>query len=242
MTTTTLPHPEPAPPVARTAPPVRTAGRDMVAMAASVFQFGLAIGATIATSNVDPVGGLAAGAFLGAGASQLAAIGLIHGGAGIVVAAATALLINLRFVLYSDGLARWFADEPRWRRFALAFPLSDPVYVVCHRRFGEHTDRDWRRRYYLAAATGLVGSFTAGQLVGYVVGDAVPPAVGLELATPLVFAGLLGMMAQSRRALLGAATAAAVVPITAPHLGGLAITVAVVAALTVGTLADTDEP
>ena len=121
--TATVPAALAVPPIAPALPSAtRLAIKDTLPLAAAVLPFGLAIGATIADSELWAPGALAGALLLMAGASQLAVVGLLNSGAGIVVAVGTALLINARFVLYSAGLARWFRDEPLWRRLLLALP------------------------------------------------------------------------------------------------------------------------
>ena len=214
--------------------PLTTGGTDVLPFALSVFQFGLAIGATIAASDVDPWGALAGAALLSAGSAQLAAIDLLGGGANVLVAVGTAVLINARFVLYGAGFAQWFADEPRWRRYVMVFPIVDQSFVLCERRFDDHADLRWRRRYYLAVVAGLFGAFLLGQVVGFVAGDLVPASAGLALAGPFVFAGLLAGAAVGRPAITSAITAGAVIALAGPALGGAGLVVAAAVGLFAG--------
>ena len=71
----------------------RLAIGDTLPLAAAVLPFGLAIGATIADSELWAPGALAGAVLLMAGASQLAVVGLLDSGAGIAVAVGTALLL-----------------------------------------------------------------------------------------------------------------------------------------------------
>lgn len=214
--------------------PVPCAGRDVLPFAFSVFQFALAIGATIAAADVDPLGALAGSALLTAGSAQLAGIELLDGGATVLVATGSAVLINARFVLYGAGFARWFADEPRWRRYLLVFPIVDQSFILCERRFADHTGPRWRRQYYLVVVAGLFGAFLAGQVVGFLAGDLVPPEAGLRLAGPFVFAGLLALTAGGPGATASVVGAAAVIAVGAPVLGDGALLVAALVGLIAG--------
>lgn len=211
----------------------RIARGDVLPLAASVFQFGVAIGATIAASDVDPVAALAGAATLSAGTSQLAGLELIDAGTGIGVATATALLINIRFALYGAGFARWFAAAPRWRRYTMVYPIVDQSYLLCERRFDDHDDLQWRTKYYLTVCTWLFVSFSSGQVIGFLVGDRIPPAASLHVVAPIVFAGLLANAASNRAAVIAAAGAGAAMVLTASIPGGLGLPVAT----TVGMLA-----
>ena len=65
-----------------------------------------------------------------AGAAQLAAVQLIAGGGSAVVVILTALIINLRFVMYSASLAPHFRRlSARWKAL-LAYLLTNQAYAV----------------------------------------------------------------------------------------------------------------
>lgn len=81
-----------------------TAIRDVAPLALALIPFSLAIGATIASSEVPAAPALAGSLLLMAGAAQLAAIELVDAEAGYVVAVGTALMINARLILYSAAM------------------------------------------------------------------------------------------------------------------------------------------
>jgi predicted branched-subunit amino acid permease len=213
----------------------RLARRDVLPLAISVFQFAVAIGATIAASDVDPLAALAGTATLSAGASQLAGIDLIDAGLGVGAATMTMLLINVRFVLYGAGFARWFAAAPRWQRYTMVFPIVDQSFVLCETRFAEHTQLSWRRTYYLVVVALLFVSFAAGQIVGYLAGDLIPDQAGLELAGPIVFTGLLALAIANRSTLLAAIAAGGAMFLGASVPGGLGLPIAAATGLAIGS-------
>jgi predicted branched-subunit amino acid permease len=221
--------------VASVEPAGSLARRDVFPLAISVFQFAVAIGATIAASDVDPVAGLAGSATLSAGSSQLAGIDLIDAGVGVGLATMTAVLINVRFVLYGAGFARWFAAAPRWQRYAMVFPIVDQTFVLCEARFTDETQLTWRRRYYLVVVSALFVSFATGQLAGYFVGDMIPDRAGLELAGPIVFAGLLALAISSRAALLAAIASGGTMYLATAAPNGLGLAIAAAVGLTIGS-------
>ncbi|NNE12290.1 MAG: AzlC family ABC transporter permease [Ilumatobacter sp.] len=214
----------------------RVARSDATPFAISVFQFGVALGALIAAADVDPVAGLAGAATLSAGASQLAGIELLDAGLGVASAVMTALMINARFVLYGAGFARWFADAPRWQRYLMVFPIVDQTFLMCERRFADHHDLDWRRRYYLAIVGWLFTGFFCGQVIGFVIGDVVPAGAALHLAGPIVFAGLLATTLTRSDVTVAAAVAGAAMVVTGSLPAGLGIPVAAVLGVTAGAI------
>ena len=220
--------------------PIRVALADAPPLVAGLVPFAMAVGTASAAagfSSVETVGGAL---LLLAGAAQLATIELLGADAGVLIAVGTALLINVRFVLYGAALSRWFEDMPRWQQLLLAIPVVDQTFIMCERRFTAGTDSRWRRSYYLTLTAALVCSFVACELIGYQVGSTVPGWVGLQLAAPLVFAGMLGVTVSERAQLATAMVAGVLVLAAEPLSSGAALPVAAVAGIVVGSLISTD--
>lgn len=170
----------------------RAGARDILPLLAAVTPFAVVIGVTIAGADVDPVAGWAASLLLCAGTAQLTAVQLLDHGATPLAVIATVVVVNSRFALYSAGLARWFADEPLWRRLVLAFPLVDQLFVLVSTRFASrpHAAHE-RRAYYTAAAAVLVTGWVATQALAVRFAASIPDVGVLRLAPALVFVGLL---------------------------------------------------
>ena len=181
-----------------TAPPalVRAAVRDglvaMAPLALGVAPFGLVVGATAAEEGLSTLQavGLSVGVF--AGASQLAAIDLLGAGAPLLVVIATALVINMRMVMYSASLAPHVRELPRRRRLAMSYLLVDQAYALSVLRWERH-DEPVRVRFafYLAVALPLWTIWQTTTLVGAVVGSRVPDGVPLSFTVTLVFLAVL---------------------------------------------------
>ena len=241
--TATVPAALAVPPIAPALPSAtRLAIKDTLPLAAAVLPFGLAIGATIADSELWAPGALAGALLLMAGASQLAVVGLLNSGAGIVVAVGTALLINARFVLYSAGLARWFRDEPLWRRLLLALPLVDQSFLLGQHRFEDGDTAAagprWRRTYYLTVSGLLLAVFVPGQLVGFAVGSSLPEGAGLSMAAPLAFGGMLAMACKTLPAVVAAVSGALAVVVVAGLPSGLSLPVAALIGVAAGSFVE----
>lgn len=184
--------------------PVRRGLADATPIVLGYLPFGLVLGATIARSPVPDAVGWASSPLMFAGASQLAAIELIGAQAGAVVVVATALVINLRHVMYSGGIAPWFRDAPRLFQATAPFLLADPVYTMSALRFPELPDGSARRRYYLTLGLVLFAAWTAMTAGGILVGAALPDGLGLDLAVPLTFLALLVPAVDDRPTVLAA--------------------------------------
>ena len=72
-----------------------------------------------------------------AGSAQLAVLPLMSSGAPLWVVWATALCVNLRFMIFSAQWRPYFGGYPFWQRVRLAYFTADLNYVLFMRRFPE---------------------------------------------------------------------------------------------------------
>ncbi len=221
-----------------TTSPARRAVADATPIVIGYLPFGLIMGTAIARSPINDVVGWASSPLMFAGASQLAAIELIDSGAAALVVVATALVINLRHVMYSGGLAPWFRDAPRSFQYAAPYLLADPVYTMSVLRFPDFPDSAARRRYYLAFGLFLFTGWLTMTAGGILVGGALPDGLGLDLAVPLTFIALMVPAIEDRPTLVAALVGglAAVVADGLPLQLGLLV--GALAGITAGVLAD----
>jgi predicted branched-subunit amino acid permease len=212
-------------------------------MVIGVLPLGLAIGVAISSSTMPALAGWAAGPLIFGGAAQLMAIQLLDAGAAPAVVIVSALLVNSRIVMYSAAIAPWFRTATLRQRLLVAAPLIDPLYLTCAARY-ERGDLDQRGRlaYYTGAAVLLLAAWMAIQALAIAIGDSIPDAAGLHVAAPLAFAGMLAKTSVARPA-IAAAAAAGLVAVTAagmPYQSG--ITLAVIAGIVAGCIAEQRPP
>lgn len=184
--------------------PVRQGLLDAGPLIAGYLPFALILGATIAASPVPDLAGWASSPLMFAGAAQLATIDLLGQGVPSVVIVATALVINLRHVMYSGALAPYFRDSPPLWRAVAPHLLVDPVYTLATVRFDELDSEPARRRYYTALGTTLLAAWMLMTGAGVLLGGRLPDTVSLELAVPLVFVALLAPTVTDRPTLVAA--------------------------------------
>ena len=155
-----------------------------------VVPFGLVAGAAAVGVGLSGLQAVGLSVVVFAGASQLAAIELLDAGAPVVVIVATALVINLRMLMYSASIAPYLRElSTRWRA-GIAYLLTDQAYALSVTRFG--ADGTVRRRwYYLGVAAPLWVVWQLCTVAGVVVGARVPESLPLEFAVPLTFLALL---------------------------------------------------
>ncbi|MDW3177900.1 MAG: AzlC family ABC transporter permease [Acidimicrobiia bacterium] len=215
--------------------PVTEALRDMSPFLLALVPFSLAIGAASAAAGFSFAEAMFPVFAIFAGSAQLAGVESTRTGNGILITVLIVLLVNARFAFYGAGLARWFVGVPRWKSLLLAIPLVDQTFLLCQERFSEQADVDWRVRYYGTVTAGLVLCFATCQLIGFQFGGNLPPTLGLHLAAPLAFAGMLAKSTKERSALITACVSGCVVVVASGFFGALALPVAVVAGIVVGS-------
>ena len=200
---------------------VRAGAAAAVPIAVGVIPFGLVAGAAPVEAGGRVVDAVGFSVFVFAGASQLAAIDLLDGGGTVAVAVVSALMINLRFLMYSASLAPHLAGVPVPSRLTSAYVLTDQAFAVSIARYGDDrpppTPQD-RLRYYLGAAWTFWSVWQVSTIVGAVGGGSIPDSVPLDFAIPLAFLALL-VPAIGDRATLVAAVVGGLATVAAAELG-----------------------
>ena len=171
-------------------PDFRAGARDVAPTLLAVVPYGLVAGAATVDVGLSALEALGMSVVVFAGASQLAAVALVGAGAPAFVVVLTALVINLRLVMYSASIAPSYREERlRWRA-PIAYLLVDQVYVMAALKFDadESIDRRW---YYLGLGVPIWLTWVAGTAAGAVAGTALPGWLPLDFAVPMVFLALL---------------------------------------------------
>lgn len=187
---------------------------DVLAVLPANVPFGLLVGIAAVDAGLDLVETLGMTVLFFAGVAQLAAIDLLGAAAPAAVVVLAAIVVNLRYVMYSASIAPFLEAEPRRWRWLLAYLLIDITYALSVNRYREHPDRP-RRWYYLGTAAPIWVVWTASVAAGVLVGARLPAAWRLDFAVPLLFLALLVPTLEDRPSLAAAAVAGAVA--TAGH-------------------------
>jgi 4-azaleucine resistance transporter AzlC len=211
--------------------------RDASPLLLGIAPFALVAGIAAVDAGLSLTQALGMSVFVFAGASQLAALDLIGSGAPFAVVVGTAVVINLRMMMYSASIAPYLARYARRTRAALAYLLTDQVYALSVAEFNENDDRI-RWRYYVGVGAPLWIVWQVGTVVGVVVGTGVPDAWGLTFAIPLVFIALL-VPTMKDRPTVAAGVAGGVVAVLAAGLPlNLGMLAGAVAGIAVGVLTE----
>jgi predicted branched-subunit amino acid permease len=167
-----------------------------------------------------------------AGASQLAVLQLLGEGALWIVMLLTAWVINLRFTMYSAGLAPYLQKEPLRRKIPFAYILSDQAFGVTMSHLANHSPANpaW---YFYGAAFAVWLTWIISAIIGALLGSLVPASWGLDFAFPLSFTALLFAALKGRPTVI----AALVGGISAVIFNGLPYNLGLIFAATLGIIA-----
>ncbi len=217
----------------------RVGARDMAPVAVGTAAWGLMTGVAMVKSGMSLFEAVLMAVIVFAGSSQLAAMPLILAGAPMWVILATALCVNLRFVVFSAHLRPYFMHQALWRRLISGYFTADLTYVMFTHRHPHPVQPDdvaslRAQEAYLVGNCAMAWvSWVGASLLGIALANAIPTHWGLGFAGILALLGILCSLASSRLRLVSAGVAgAAAVAVFALPLK-LNILVAIAAAVAV---------
>jgi predicted branched-subunit amino acid permease len=211
--------------------------REMAGVSIGLTAWAFMTGVAMVNSGMSAVEALAMSLLVFAGSAQLATIPLIAGAAPIWVILATALCVNLRFVVFSLHLRKYVIDLPRVKRIVLGYFTGDLTYVLFVKRFPRPpvTERAKRaQRAYLWGGISINWVFWQGaSIAGIFLGSAIPPDWGLAFAAALALLALTCALATDWLRALAAVLAGIVACLTYALPLRLNIVVAIAVAVAV---------
>jgi predicted branched-subunit amino acid permease len=216
--------------------------RDMTGTALGIAAWGLLTGIAMAKSGLAMPLAVLMSLIVFAGSAQLAALPLLAGGAPLWVIWATALCVNLRFVIFSAGWRRYFGALPRGRRLRMAYFAADLNYVLVLKRFAKPPPTSESVPYFWGGVALNWPSWQLPSLIGLWAGDRIPPQWGLGFAGTLALLALTYSLLHDRSTWIAAAVAGAAAVAAYALPLKLNILVAIAAAVVVGLVIDHSSP
>ncbi|MBU9179522.1 AzlC family ABC transporter permease [Burkholderia gladioli] len=172
------------------------------------------------------------------GSSQLAVLPLLAAKLPLWTLLLTAAMVNLRFVIFSAGMAPHFSHLPMWRRALIGYFNGDVIYLLFIRQGFANGHVPGKEAYFWGMAIVSWLSWQASSLAGIALASVVPDQWGLGLAGTLALIPIM-VSAVANRSTLVAVVVAGIVALLAIELPyRLGLPLAVLAALAAGTLAD----
>lgn len=207
--------------------------RDVLPVLTGIIPFAIIVGLTAVEFGFTPFEITVMSTIVFAGASQLAAIALMADGTPFVVVVLTAILINLRFSLYSVSLAPYVRSLSRLQKVVYSWFLVDVTYALAIPRY-EANDAVRTHWYYLGSGATIWIAWVIGTALGAGLGIGIPTWFPAGLILPLVFIALLFPFLRDRPSIATAVVAGGVATATAPLEYNLGLLLGVLGGLAVG--------
>lgn len=207
---------------------------------AGVVPFGLVMGITAMATGLTTVQAVAMSLTINAGAAQLAMLQLLVEGTIPAVIVLTALIINLRFAMYSASLApHLYHLGPKWR-LPLAYFLVDQNYALSIKRFQyEKPEGDpYGHWYFIGGGVTLWTSWQLSTLAGVLMGGGIPRSWSLDFAIPLVFLAVLVPTLRHRSHVVAALTGGGVATLAASLPFNLGLIVGALSGIAAGVFVE----
>jgi len=178
-------------------------------------------------------------------ASQLVGAPLLVAGVPWGSVLLVALLLNVRFVVFSVHWRRYLGGLPWLQRVGAGYLAGDPILACVQRRFALPADgplpaaeQAALRRYFLGASLTNWVAWQLASLAGILLADRLAQAQALHFVGVLALLGLALPMLDRAAALCAAAAAAAVVLLATGWPLGAPMVAAIAAAMLAGVAAE----
>jgi len=181
--------------------------REMLAGVPAMAAWSLVTGVAMAKSALTLMQAMGLSLIAYAGTAQLAALPLLAVGAPIVVTVMSALMVNLRFVIYSAALAPSLRMLPLRHRLLLGYLISDMGFVFYMRREPQLRDSPMRAWYFAGLGLTMFIVWHSASLVGLYAAASIPESWGLDFVGTLALLALLVPMLAARPSWAGALAA-----------------------------------
>lgn len=176
--------------------------------------------------------------FVYAGSAQLASLPLIAAAQPVWIVALAAFVTNLRFVIYSASLRRWFESYSVRRRALLGYFTGDFTFAMFMQRVGREGEFEHRDAWFLGACGLNWLLWQVASIVGIVAATAVPSEWGLQFAGTLALLALAIPACLQWPGLAGAAVAAPVAVLARGLPFGLGLVCGIVAGIGAAMIVD----
>lgn len=201
----------------------------MVPLSLAITVWGLVTGVAMVNSGMPVWLGILMTLTVYAGSAQLAALPLLAIGTPLPIVWVTALVVNLRFVIFAASSRAAFTGLPFRQRVLAGYVNGDLGFALFSLRFADDTERgnpqQWGYFYGVAATNWVVWEISS--IAGLLLGGLAPTEWGLELAAYLALLAVLVPLAVKVPAMVGVAVSVVLSLLTVswPMRSGLLVAV-----------------
>lgn len=166
--------------------------------------WGVATGIAMRSSGLSIAESMGMNIIVSGGTAQLGTLPLIVHGAPLWLISFTALILNLRFIIFSATLAPAFKGVGRRHRWLSGYVLGDGVVAACANRLLMEQNTAWRYGYYLGPSLWAWTSWQTAVLVGVLLAGSIPHNLSLDFMATIGLLVLLIPMCSERSMLVSA--------------------------------------
>jgi 4-azaleucine resistance transporter AzlC len=202
-----------------------------------IVPWGIVAGVTMVGAGLSQAQAVTMGVVVFAGSAQLAVLPLLIAKAPLWVMYATALVVNLRYVIYSAVLAPHFERLSRPWRALLSYITVDGVFALFVGKFRPDDSQPPKHWFFLGGSLVMWAGWQISSWVGIFAGALIPHSWSLEFSATLALIAVLMPLLFDRAAVCGAVAAGAVAlaaarwPLNTGLLAAIAVGVAVALAV-----------
>lgn len=155
--------------------------------------FGLLFGVVGTEAGLDVAQVMGFTVLVIAGASQFTALQLMYDNAPTLIVIASALAVNLRMAMYSASFAPHLGGAPFWQRALIAYMNVDQTYAMSITEYETAPQQSTAEKvaFFFGTATPTIPVWIGASALGIALGEAIPPALGLDFAVPITFIALI---------------------------------------------------
>lgn len=165
--------------------------RDELPILLGVLPFGMIYGVSAISAGIPASIAQAMSCVVFAGSAQFVITQLIAAGTPFLVVILTALIVNIRHLLYSASVSAYIRKlHPLWR-WLLAYLLTDEAYAVTILHYQKPEDNGQKQWYFLGAGLALWTTWQLSTAVGIFLGGHIPTNWSLDFTSTLTFIALV---------------------------------------------------
>jgi predicted branched-subunit amino acid permease len=215
--------------------------RAMMPLALAISVWGLVTGVAMVGAGMTIPLAIVLSLTVFAGSAQLATLPLLAVGAPMPVVYVTALLVNLRFVIFAAASRRYFSHLTRKEKLFSGYLNGDLGFALFQMRYRNAAEVGTPEQLGFFYGTAVVNwvAWQVSSIVGILLGGLAPTSWGLDLAASLALLGVLVPMANRFPTVAGIVVTGVLAVLTVRMPMKLGLLVSVVVGACVALLAET---
>lgn len=177
-------------------------------LAVGVFGYALAFGLLASDAGLSVLEAVVMSATVYSGSAQVATVGGLATGAGLLASVVTVLMLNARYLLYGASLRPWLGAATPGQAYASLYLLGDGNWLLSMKA---HADGETDAGFVFGSGVVMFAPWIAGTLLGSLAGNwiAQPKVLALDFLLVAFCMAMAVDMLKSRAALWPAAAALA---------------------------------